>query len=39
MLGSLIRNMLIRNPIERFTLVDVANTVQNLLPMKLEFLK
>ncbi|CAK67415.1 unnamed protein product (macronuclear) [Paramecium tetraurelia] len=39
MLGSLIRNMLIRNPIERFTLVDVASAAQSLLPMKLEYLK
>ncbi|CAD8052501.1 unnamed protein product [Paramecium primaurelia] len=39
MLGNLIRNMLIRNPIDRCSLVDVANTAQCLLPMKLEYLK
>ncbi|CAD8060374.1 unnamed protein product [Paramecium sonneborni] len=38
-LGNLIRNMLLRNPIERCSLTDVACAAQNLLPMKLVFLK
>ncbi|CAD8141081.1 unnamed protein product [Paramecium octaurelia] len=39
MLGSLIRNMLLRNPIERCSLVDIGCAAPNLLPMKLEYLK
>ncbi|CAD8049059.1 unnamed protein product [Paramecium primaurelia] len=39
MLGNLIRNMLIRNPIERCSLIDVSCVAQNLLPMRLEYLK
>ncbi|CAD8147080.1 unnamed protein product [Paramecium pentaurelia] len=39
MLGNLIRNMLIRNPIERCSLIDVSCAAQNLLPMRLEYLK
>ncbi|CAD8058508.1 unnamed protein product [Paramecium sonneborni] len=39
MLGTLIRNMLSRNPIEGCSLIEVANAAQNLLPMQLEFLK